>query len=84
MASLADIAASIRSHRRQLGLTQQELAERSGVGRTRIADLENGRVPEMGVRTLLRLLTPLGLTLEVVQARPRRPTLDELRAETGE
>lgn len=67
-----------------MGMTQQDLASKSGISRARIADLENGRVPEMGLRTLMRLLLPLGLDLQVVAAKPKRPTLDDLRAEDEE
>ena len=84
MMDLHDIAAAIRTRRKDLKITQLVLSERTGIARTRIADLENGRLPEVGMRTILRLLGALGLNLEVVPDRQRRPTLDDLRAENAE
>jgi transcriptional regulator with XRE-family HTH domain len=84
MTDLQEIAAAIRNRRQQLDLTQRELSERTGIARTRIADLENGRLPEVGMRTIFRLLSALDLELEVVANRQKRPTLDDLRAENAE
>ncbi|HOY77769.1 MAG TPA: helix-turn-helix transcriptional regulator [Hyphomonadaceae bacterium] len=84
MADLLDIVRAIRERRQLLGLTQRELSERTGIARTRIADLENERLPEVGMRTIFRLLSALGLELQVVADRHKRPTLDDLRNETLE
>ncbi len=84
MADLLDIVRAIRERRQLLGLTQRELSVRTGIARTRIADLENERLPEVGMRTIFRLLSALGLELQVVADRHKRPTLDDLRNETLE
>ena len=84
MADLLDIVRAIRERRQLMGLTQRELSERTGIARTRIADLENERLPEVGMRTIFRLLSALGLELQVVADRHKRPTLDDLRNETLE
>ena len=74
MLSIADIAgetsmrtpkefgAVIRTRRRELGLTQAELAERCGVGRPWIVELENGK-PRAQFALVLRVFTSLGLQL---------------------
>lgn len=43
MASTNDLIAFVKSRRKQLGLTQQDLAERAGVGLRFIRDLEQGK-----------------------------------------
>ena len=40
---LADLGAAIREHRRELGLAQDVLAERAGVNRTYLSDVEAGK-----------------------------------------
>ena len=58
----ADIGAFIRERRRELGLTQAELAERVGIGTTYLSHLENGKeTAEIG--KALYLLQMLGLNL---------------------
>ncbi|HXW53338.1 MAG TPA: helix-turn-helix domain-containing protein, partial [Myxococcota bacterium] len=41
--TLAELASVVRYHRRQSGLTQQELASLAGVGKTAVFDVENGK-----------------------------------------
>lgn len=57
---------SIRERRRQLGLTQEQLAEKVGVRQRTISDVESSGAARIG--TLLRLLVALDLELLV---RPR-------------
>jgi transcriptional regulator with XRE-family HTH domain len=82
MTDLGTIGEAVRKRRRELGLSQQELAELANVARNRIAPLENDRLPEIGFRTLTKILHVLGLDLRVTTLNRRRPTLDDLRAET--
>jgi len=54
----------IRRRREELGLTQAQLAERVGISRQYLVQLENGyRVPSHQV--MLRLFSALGLSLQV-------------------
>jgi transcriptional regulator with XRE-family HTH domain len=58
----------LRKYRRIAGLTQQQLAERSGVDVAIISRLENGRRRSASYATLLRLATALHLEVhELVQ-----------------
>ena len=50
--------------RRQSGLTQKELAERTGIAQGDISKLENGNA-NPSIRTLQRLASGMGMTLKV-------------------
>lgn len=82
MKTTAEIGYSLSLRRKQLGIKQKDLAAAAGIPGASLSRLENGRLPEFGVRKLISLLTVLGLELEM------RPTdaagnLDELRKELG-
>lgn len=55
---------TIRRHRLDLGLSQSELADRVGVSRKWIIDVEHGK-PTVALSHLLRLLDALDLDLRV-------------------
>lgn len=62
--SVRDLAAAVRGQRRDLALSQAELARRAGVARKTISELETGKAaPELGL--MLRVLAQLGLELQV-------------------
>ncbi|MEW6219218.1 MAG: helix-turn-helix transcriptional regulator [Thermodesulfobacteriota bacterium] len=79
---LFQIGKQVRLARKARQLTQAEVAAALGMSRTTIGQIENGTVPEVGVRKLIRLLELLELELRVRPA-GQPPTLDELRAEEG-
>jgi transcriptional regulator with XRE-family HTH domain len=84
MIDLSTIGARVRERRKELGLTQQQLADRAQVARNRIAPLETDRLPEIGFTTLLKILHALGLDLRITTLNRQRPTLEDLRDESGE
>lgn len=45
----------IREYRRKIGMSQQELSEKSGVSRTIISGLESGRIKVTSTGTLLKI-----------------------------
>jgi predicted transcriptional regulator len=65
MPDLNDIARTVAQERKRLRMTQHELASKARVSRLLVARLETERLPELGVKKLIR----------------RRPTLEDLRAE---
>jgi transcriptional regulator with XRE-family HTH domain len=80
---LVDVGERVRTARKAKGLTQRELAERSGVSRARIDTLENGRPSDIGFGNVVRILNGVGLDLRITSS-PRRPTLDDLMRENEE
>lgn len=58
------IAAMVRARKEQ-GLTQRELAARSGVKQPQIARMERGDVSPQ-VNTMLKVLAAMGMTLAIV------------------
>jgi HTH-type transcriptional regulator / antitoxin HipB len=76
--SIRDLAAAVRGRRRDLGLSQAELADRAGVSRKWIYQFEAGK-PTAELRLILRVLDALGLILDVTydeQSAPDQPTGD--------
>jgi len=65
-----DFGLLIRARRRELGLEQRELAERVGVSRQWIVDVEKGK-PRAELRLVLRTLSALELDVDVS---PRDPS----------
>lgn len=62
--SIDDLAKFIRKHRKEIGLTQADLAGASGLGVRFIGDLERGKATcEIG--KTLRALTMLGIELQL-------------------
>ena len=53
----------LREIRRAKDITQEQLAEKSGVGRTTIIQLESGERVETTLGTLVKLATALGCEL---------------------
>ncbi len=76
--SIRNLAAAVRGRRRDLGLTQAELAVRAGVSRKWVYEFEAGK-PTAELRLILRTLDVLGLTLELgYQEESRETNLDSL------
>ena len=59
-----DIGKVVRYHRKEAGLSRIALAEISGVGKTSIYDIENGKT-SVKMKTLLRILKVLNISLEL-------------------
>lgn len=83
MLDLELLGERIAQRRRELGMTQPELARRAGVGRSTLAALEGGKMAELGFNKVAHILAALGLDLRLVSANRGRPTFDELKEEQG-
>jgi len=81
MVTLAALGLEIAGRRKAVRLSQIELARKAGVSRATLDALENGRSGELGFTKISKILAVLGLELRVQDAKPKRPTLDELLSE---
>ncbi|MGO8788481.1 MAG: helix-turn-helix domain-containing protein [Terriglobia bacterium] len=81
MLNLPSIGAQIAAKRKNLGLSQAELARKASVSRATLDALENGRSGELGFAKITRILSGLGLRLKLQESASPRPTLDELMEE---
>ena len=52
--------------RKDKGLTQEELAEKSGISRVTIANIEHGAVTNLKISTMLSLANALDSTVEEI------------------
>jgi len=66
-----DLGALIRDHRNRLGLDQKSLAEKVGVSRQWIVEVEQGK-PRAEIGLLLRTISALGIVLDAETA-PKEP-----------
>jgi ribosome-binding protein aMBF1 (putative translation factor) len=63
-------AYSLREARRAQGLTQKELARKTGISQNRISRMENGDLASMSIDTISRYVKALGGAVELVATLP--------------
>jgi transcriptional regulator with XRE-family HTH domain len=61
------LGAAIKHYRQEAGFSQAELAQRSGLNRTYLSNLEQGKQTEQ-LRRLVRLLKELGVRMTLQKA----------------
>jgi transcriptional regulator with XRE-family HTH domain len=71
-----DIIDTVEARRKELGMTQEALAQAAGVSRRTLTAFLSGKA-QIGIRRLLRLATALQLSLSLTP-RCERPTEAEL------
>lgn len=64
---IAELGARIRQARKARGLTQARLAERSGISRETLSQLESGTARDLGVAKILRLMRVVGLEVLILE-----------------
>jgi len=79
--TLTLIGCRIAERRKALGLSQAALARQAKVGHSTLEALENGRLGELGLSKIIRILSALGLELKIQEAAPHRPTLEDILKE---
>lgn len=83
MLPLDSLGEQIAIARKARTLTQTEVARQARVSRATLESLENGRIREIGVRKLSRILLAVGLELKVGPLNFQRPTLEDLMRENA-
>ncbi len=68
------------SRKARPGASQAAVGGPLGMSRTTISRIENGTIPEIGIRKVMALCESLGLEL-VVRQKHARPTLQQLQSE---
>ena len=81
--NLEQIGHEIRRSRLSLGMTQAQLAAAVKITRTRLIELENGLIKDLGVRKIEAILDRLGLALLIDQTPQRKPPASLRLASTG-
>lgn len=81
MLDLETLGEAVAARRRELRISQAELARRSGLSRATVVALESGRLRELGFNKVTTLLGVLAFELRISTANERRPVLDELLEE---
>ena len=64
MSYIESLGNKVRNRRYELGLTQEELSQRTGLSTGHISDIENGHRKELQTKTIKRLAKGLGMSLE--------------------
>ena len=77
---LNEIGQLICETRKSRKLSQASLGQQLGMSRATISGIENGTVPEIGIRKILSICAALGLEL-LAQEKAQRPTLQQLMKE---
>ena len=62
---MSHIGNQVRYHRRRAGITQLELADLAGIGKTTLFDIEHGK-STVQVSSLLSVLKVLNMTIEMI------------------
>jgi HTH-type transcriptional regulator/antitoxin HipB len=75
-----DLGIAIKRARLSKQMTQEELCVAVGLARPTLSRLENGRMPEIGIRKVMDLCGRLGLEITLQEAHGR-PTLQQLQAQ---
>jgi transcriptional regulator with XRE-family HTH domain len=80
LTTLSDVAEMLKNARREVRLSQDQLAKRAGVSRTTVARMENLAKGDMSVSALVRLLEAAGYDLKLVKTGHTR-TVEDILAE---
>jgi transcriptional regulator with XRE-family HTH domain len=81
--NLAELGEAFRRARIEANLTQEDVAQRSGVQRARVSLFETGALAELGAVKMMSLFNSVGLETFVRPAGHRR-TLDDVLSESEE
>jgi len=77
MVDIEDVGEQLRARRKAMGMSQIEVAALNRINRVTLSRLENGKLPEIGIRKVMAICATLGLELTLKVA-SQRPTLQDL------
>ncbi|UTM60070.1 helix-turn-helix domain-containing protein [Photobacterium sp. CCB-ST2H9] len=77
MASRDTIGKAVAQARKTLGATQKQMAERTGIHKTTLSEIENGRFTG-SLDIFERYLDAVGLQLEVIPKQHQLPDWDDI------
>jgi HTH-type transcriptional regulator/antitoxin HipB len=80
MKTLMELGAAVAARRKDLKMSQSEVASRTGLTRETLVRFERGQLSEFGSRKLLAVLAVLGMEISFAES-GTAGTLDELRRE---
>ena len=67
---LSELGTTIKELRKQRGLSQENLAQQSGISRATLSKLENGYLANISIVTVNQILSLLGYEIEIKHANP--------------
>jgi transcriptional regulator with XRE-family HTH domain len=69
---LSELGKTIRTLRKQRGLSQEVLAKQSGISRATLSKLENGYIANISIVTIDHILSLLGHEIDIKPTNPFR------------
>ncbi|CAN7780655.1 helix-turn-helix domain-containing protein [Cupriavidus necator] len=66
-----ELSHAVRTRRREMGLSQKELASLSGLSRATVVQVERGTIKDLGLNRTMSMLHVLGLGLTITQPHPK-------------
>jgi transcriptional regulator with XRE-family HTH domain len=79
---LREVGMHVHEKRKELGITQAQLAKLAGLSRTTVNQLESGALEDLGYTKLNQLLSMLGLSFDAKQRIKKSPAL-KMAAQTA-
>jgi len=67
---LSELGETIKSLRKQKGLSQEALAEQAGISRATLSKLENGYIANVSIVVVNQILSLLGYEIEIKASNP--------------
>ncbi|MDY0122502.1 MAG: helix-turn-helix transcriptional regulator [Sulfurimonas sp.] len=67
---LSELGETIKSLRKQKGLSQEALAEQAGISRATLSKLENGYIANISIVVVNQILSLLGYEIEIKASNP--------------
>lgn len=70
MMILSELGETIKTLRKQKGLSQESLAAQSGISRATLSKLENGYIANISIVVINQILSLLGYEIEIKASNP--------------